>query len=215
MAGGLSVLVPGGRSCVRAQCRAPAKPLPALVAPGLRPRPRAASGNEGGSRIRPQRPVGCKPPWPDPAVGSTLSSVPRGDIQRQCHHPGHAVHPAVGALWLSSPCSWPKDPSRCRPRATSHPQGGFPLVQPQHHFFQLLFCCPAPGLTRQHPSHGTWNAPRTQLRCSGYGPCGATWVPHSGDSAVQEAAGGRQRPVAFLQLGLCSLPTHPPRPRSR
>lgn len=211
--GGLSVLVPGGRSCVRARCRAPAKPLPALVAPGLWPRPRAASGNEGGGRIRPQRPVGCKPPRPDPTVGSRLSSVPRREILRQCHHPGRAEHPASEAPQLILLAAKPPS-AKATPVPPSHPAGGFPLLQPQHHFFQLFFCRPAPGLIRQHSSHGTRSAPRTQLRCSGYRSCGATWVPRGSDSAVQEAAGGRQQPVAFLQLGLRSLPTQPPRPRS-
>lgn len=166
---GPGALVPGGCPCVRARCRAPAKPHPertwaAVATPGpLRPRPCAASGNEGDGRIWPREPAGCKAPRPDPAAGSPRGSAPRGAAggtscgtstsparslpsevgTRRAHILPQEQCRAVEAqpmLVVAKPPMGRPPPCHLLPT-----RGGFPPVKSRHQFFQPRFCCPSPG----------------------------------------------------------------------
>lgn len=67
--------------------------------------------------------------------------MPRREILRQCHRLGRAEHPASEAPRLNLLAAKPPS-AKATPVPPSHPAGGFPLLQPQHHFFQLFFLPP-------------------------------------------------------------------------
>lgn len=169
--GGPGALVPGGCPCVRARRRAPAKPHPertwaAVATPGpLRPRPCAASGNEGDGRIWPREPAGCKAPRPDPAAGCPRGSAPRGAAgghpvapppprPGRCHLrwarsvptscPGSSAEPwRLSPSWL-----WQSHPPPCRPppcHLLPTRGGAFHRSSLSINFSSLFFCCPSPG----------------------------------------------------------------------
>lgn len=220
MAGGLSGLVTaGGHVCTHSVTLRQTHILhEAVSAPGLRwpppafMRPHAASGNDVRRRwpdLAPG-PTACKPPPPDPAVGSTLVPAPHGASRTSCSNiqcfwgqhtlPIQGDRDAVlhtGNIAQLSPCY----------RAPIHP-GGLHWVKPQHHLFQAPFLLCGPGGTHVPIAQaGATLLGRMSPLCPS--PVGAGCQGQLGAGRVQDAA-GRNRGWCCYSCGSATCPrTHP------